>query len=327
MPDSFIHSFNRRCKGHDYHSRCIYMITIIKSPSFPVFSTITHDSKYKKITPIVNLTRTGKIIYDCLDALCMNFPSLKILRRIAMPDHIHFEPELTKISRRTFSHCSGLTRVSFPQSIEIIEYSAFYNCTGLTGDLILPENLKTIGYGTWTSYGGAFENCTGLNGKLILPEGLTHIGYHTFYNCSGLSGELKIPDSVKNINISAFNNCSNFTGELKIPATVSFIGEGAFANCTGLTGEPILPNALTAIEDKVFLNCSGLKGNIILPPNIESIGNESFAGCLRLTGPVTSPASVRSIGSHSFKDTRITEVVFEPNSVISTLKNHHLPHR
>ena len=91
MPDSFIHSFNRRCKGHDYHSRCIYMITIIKSPSFPVFSTITHDSRYKKITPIVNLTPVGKIIYECLDTLCMDFPSLKILRRVAMPDHIHFE--------------------------------------------------------------------------------------------------------------------------------------------------------------------------------------------------------------------------------------------
>lgn len=91
MPDSFIHSFNRRCKGHDYHSRCIYMITIIKSASFPVFSTITHDSRYKKITPIVNLTPAGKIIYECLDTLCMDFPSLKILRRVAMPDHIHFE--------------------------------------------------------------------------------------------------------------------------------------------------------------------------------------------------------------------------------------------
>ncbi|MBD5184371.1 MAG: hypothetical protein HDS97_05705 [Bacteroidales bacterium] len=67
------------------------MITIIKSPSFPVFSTITHDSRYKKITPIVNLTPVGKIIYECLDTLCMDFPSLKILRRIAMPDHIHFE--------------------------------------------------------------------------------------------------------------------------------------------------------------------------------------------------------------------------------------------
>ena len=91
MPDSFIHSFNRRCKGHDYHSRCIYMITIQKSTSFPVFSTITHDSRYKKITPIVNLTPAGKIIYECLDTLCMDFPNLKILRRIAMPDHIHFE--------------------------------------------------------------------------------------------------------------------------------------------------------------------------------------------------------------------------------------------
>ena len=67
------------------------MITIIKSASFPVFSTITHDSRYKKITPIVNLTPAGKIVYECLDTLCMDFPSLKILRRVAMPDHIHFE--------------------------------------------------------------------------------------------------------------------------------------------------------------------------------------------------------------------------------------------
>ncbi|MBD5358094.1 MAG: hypothetical protein HDR88_14010 [Bacteroides sp.] len=92
----FHHSFNRRCKGHDYRSRCIYIITMLKSPAAPLFSSITPDPASKKILPIVTLHPVGNLIYKCLDKLCIDHPQLRILRRIAMPDHLHFELFVTE---------------------------------------------------------------------------------------------------------------------------------------------------------------------------------------------------------------------------------------
>lgn len=86
-----MHRFTRRCKNHDYRSRRIYLITLLKSAGAPCFSSITADLGAPKITPSVELTPTGQTIYDCLDRLCADNRHLSILRRIAMPDHLHFE--------------------------------------------------------------------------------------------------------------------------------------------------------------------------------------------------------------------------------------------
>lgn len=72
------------------------MITILKAPAFPLFSAITKDPNAKKITPIINILPTGKIIYQCLDELTQQYPDLKILRKIVMPDHLHIELFVTQ---------------------------------------------------------------------------------------------------------------------------------------------------------------------------------------------------------------------------------------
>ena len=89
-------NFNRRCRNHDYRSRCIYMITILKSASAPVFSSISPDPGAPKISPIVTLTPIGEIIQKCLDSLLIENPALRILNRSVMPDHLHFELFVTE---------------------------------------------------------------------------------------------------------------------------------------------------------------------------------------------------------------------------------------
>ncbi len=124
MPKSFTHNFNQRCKGHDYRSRCVYMITILKSPSFPVFSTIRQDPVAKKILPIVHLNPCGKIIYGCLNAFCRQYPALRILQSVVMPDHIHFELFVTEKTEEALgsmiaafkSQCTKQYRLEFPDS-------------------------------------------------------------------------------------------------------------------------------------------------------------------------------------------------------------------
>ena len=51
---------------------------------------------------------------------------------------------------------------------------------------------------------GAFYECSGLSGELHLPESLTSIGDSAFYGCSGLSGELHLPESLTSIGDRAF---------------------------------------------------------------------------------------------------------------------------
>lgn len=124
MNANFLHSFNRRCKGHDYRSRRIYMITILKSPEAPIFSSITRDPNIEKISPILHLHPAGKIIYDCLNEMCRKFPTLCLLRAVAMPDHLHFEIFVTERTEDPLgsivgafkSECSKKYWEAFPES-------------------------------------------------------------------------------------------------------------------------------------------------------------------------------------------------------------------
>lgn len=67
------------------------MITILKAAGIPPFSIIAADPAEKKVTAVVSITDTGKIIYEALDRMTRANPALHILRTIAMPDHLHFE--------------------------------------------------------------------------------------------------------------------------------------------------------------------------------------------------------------------------------------------
>ena len=123
MPDLH-HSFHRRCKNHDYRNRCIYMITMLKSAQAPPFSSIRRDPKASKISPLVEIYPAGRIIHDCLNRLCIDYCGLRILCRIVMPDHIHFELFVTERTEMPLgsmiaafkSACSKQFYEDFPQS-------------------------------------------------------------------------------------------------------------------------------------------------------------------------------------------------------------------
>lgn len=124
MPQDFQHSQNRRCKNHDYRSRCIYMITMLKSPAAPILSSISADPKAVKVSPIVSPSPAGMIINNCLRQLCRDYPALRILCRIIMPDHIHFElfvTERTELALGSMmaafkSSCTNAYKKEFPHS-------------------------------------------------------------------------------------------------------------------------------------------------------------------------------------------------------------------
>ena len=104
--------------------------------------------------------------------------------------------------------------------MESIGEGAFHDCSALSGNLVLPDNIKTI-------EDFAFYKC-GFTGSLILPESLEMLGYGAFQECKGFSGDLTIPRGTKTIKGQCFLYCSGFNGDLTIPETVSTIGYLAF---------------------------------------------------------------------------------------------------
>ena len=219
--------------------------------------------------------------------------------------------DLTEIKDYVFHGATCLTSLTIPTSVTSIGSSAFFGCSGLTGDLVIPNSVTWIG-------SSAFYGCSGLTGSLTFPNSVTSIGESAFSGCNGFTGNLTIPNSVTSIGESAFSGCSGFTGSLTIPNSVTSIGYSAFSGCSGFTGNLIIPNSVTWISEQAFSGCSGFTGNLIIPNSVTSIGGGAFSGCSGFSGSLTIGNSVTSIGDYAFENcSGLTGSLTIPNSVVT----------
>ncbi|MBO7651822.1 MAG: leucine-rich repeat domain-containing protein [Bacteroidales bacterium] len=239
-----------------------------------------------------------------------------------------------------FKDCTGLTSVTFPNSVTLIGYNAFSGCNGLIS--------VTIGNSVTSIDVNAFSDCSGLT-SVTIPNSVTSIGGSAFHN-SGLISVI-IGNSVMNIGNSAFQGCNAlaevyYTGtitqwcgitfgnyyanplyfghnlyinnglvtDLIVPETVTEIKQNAFGGATCLTSVTI-PESVTSIGGSAFEGCSGLTA-VTIPNSVTSIGDSAFDGCSGLTS-VTIPNSVTSIGFSAFQRcSSLTEITI-PESVTS----------
>lgn len=224
---------------------------------------------------------------------------------------------LTSVGNCAFYNCSGMTgELRIPDSVIEIGVWAFTGCKGIKGQLHLPNGLKEIGR-------SAFDGCISLTGDLRIPDSVTEIGYAAFAGCkgikgqlylpngierieeyafyqSGMTGDLRIPDSVMEIGDSAFAGCKGINGQLYLPSGLKKIGESAFNGCISLTGELKIPNTVSEIGDRAFVSCRGIKGQLCLPNGLKKIGEGAFWNCSGLTGDLKIPDSVTEIGGSAF---------------------------
>ncbi len=149
---------------------------------------------------------------------------LEITGTGAMPD---YDDAGNKAPWRAYA--SQLKTLKLGEEITAVGAYAFNGCSGLAGELAIPDGVTAIG-------AHAFTGCSGFTGELALPDGVTSIGAHAFSGCSGFTGELALPDGVTSIAAYAFTGCSGFTGELAIPDGVTSGGQYAFSCCSGFTG-------------------------------------------------------------------------------------------
>ena len=218
-----------------------------------------------------------------------------------------------------FADCSNLTTLNIGENVEVIPSYAFYNCSGFTGSIDLPETLTAIGE-------GAFQNCTGFTGSLVIPDNVTVISTFAFRECSGLNGTLTIGNSVTEIGGNAFYHCYGLSGELTIPNSVEIIGIGVFIDCA-FTGTLTIGTGVTSINNAAFrrlninevdwnaVNCTFAGDNywdaaiftecnnlttLVFGDEVETIPEGAFFQCNTLTGTLNLPNSLISIGGAAF---------------------------
>ena len=134
---------------------------------------------------------------------------------------------------------SGLSSVTFENSVNFIQRNAFYACK--LENLYLPDNISRISDGSFALNGSlktvrlsknlvtipsnAFYQCRNLT-EIILPENITEIGACAFYGCEKLK-TVVFNKKLTRIGASAFY--SNHSLEVvRIPKSVKFVGKKAF---------------------------------------------------------------------------------------------------
>jgi len=147
---------------------------------------------------------------------------------------------VTEIESYGFSGYENLNKITIPNSVTSIGYSAFNNCSGLTS---INVDLNNPNY---TSQNRILYNKTltelvvfpeGIIGSFIIPNSVTSIGYSAFSGCVSLTS-ITIPNSVTSIGAWAFSVCVSLTS-ITIPNSVTSIGYSAFYSCKGLTSVTI----------------------------------------------------------------------------------------
>lgn len=257
----------QRC-GHGFMHYKTRLMKMVRLPENADFGAVIVSHKNEG---------DNKFVIEC-DGPITRIPNdaFSVVQNCLKDDNLSIPTTVTHIGDRAFCRNPFLTgKLVIPPSVKSIGREAFMG-TDFSGDLVIPNSVGSIGY-------GAFSACNGFNGTLTLPKGLKVIESCAFISCTKLKGNLTLPDNLTSIGDSAFYICRMLTGNLVIPKTVKSIGERAFAGCSGFNGTLTLHEGLETIGNDAFWNCRGLKGTVTLPPSLESISEYSFAECGKVT--------------------------------------------
>ncbi|MCH5215760.1 MAG: leucine-rich repeat domain-containing protein, partial [Muribaculaceae bacterium] len=258
---------------------------------------------------------------------------------------------LVEIGEGSFS-VNELTSVTIPNTVQLINISAFQYCSDLVS-IKIPESVQTILL-------GAFEDCTGLSkAEFASIEHLCNIFFfggdsnplyyakHLFINGEEII-DLVIPETVTDISDGAFVGCNNLKS-VKFGSSVSYIGGGAFSGCSGLTSITI-PNSVTEIGYAAFSGCDNIQHveftsiehlcriyfeyvtsnplyyakhlfingeeiiDLVIPDSITTIGQYAFSYCNNLRSVVIGN-TVSGIGTEAFSHCTNLSSVAISNSV------------
>ena len=118
-------SMTRRCVGHDYSERMMYMVTMVVEGRRPLFGAVVGRSDAipdSADEPRMELSELGKRVEDEWWGIPRYYPQVEILALQMMPDHLHgiifvrekMEKDLSRIIRGFKTGCNRAYRALFP---------------------------------------------------------------------------------------------------------------------------------------------------------------------------------------------------------------------
>lgn len=199
---------------------------------------------------------------------------------------------VTEVASNALRGTSGyhIVSVDFSEaaSLKVIRSQAFMYNTYLSGELVLPESLKTLEK-------SAFNGCTGLTG-ITLPSGLETLGTtdsgSVFNGCSGLlyikvtdgdpGAVFELPASLKIIGRQSFKECfsSSVNTSVVLPESVEYVGEEAFKT-DAITTIHVQAADASAYNGRAFVSEANSSASYALGGRIivfrDSAAHETFA--------------------------------------------------
>ena len=203
------------------------------------------------------------------------------------------------------------TTLHIGKNVKVLPDFLFCGTTNL-GDVVLPDSIEYIGYGTFANCGITSINipntCIYLGGEaltnndlaeLILPEGLLHLGKFFMDNNPRLT-EITIPSTITELCDEFCNGTTHLQKIHFAPGSqIKRVGKQAFYNADHLV-ECKLPEGVTEIDDRAFYGCSAFS-DYKIPSAVRKIGEYAYCGTPGADSLVL-PASLREIGNRAFDD-------------------------
>jgi len=239
--------------------------------------------------------------------------------------------ELVTIGRNAFSNNNLTGTLTIPATLKTIESYAFEGECGVRTNQITKIIFEAGS--ELTSIGDMAFGCNNLSGKLVFPVTLKTIGSNAFQcDTDGLSNqitEVVFPNGLTTIGAGAFLN-NKISGTLTIPATVTTIGNNAFrGTLTGTTNQITeivyaSGSQLKTIGESAFLD-NQISGTLTIPATVTTIGQSAFGGN-KISGILSIPATLKTIGASAFSggttSNQITGLVFETGSQLTEIGNY-----
>lgn len=99
--------------------------------------------------------------------------------------------------------------------------------TEATGELSIPETVSYEGtdYAVTVIGNEAFAYCSGLTGNLMIPNSVVTIEQSAFLQCEGFDGTLTVGEAVSYIGDWAFRKCSNISGAVSLATSPATLGD------------------------------------------------------------------------------------------------------
>lgn len=308
--------------GNDAFRECTSLATVtmgsgVSSLGNTVFAECANLSSITVAVANTSFSSLDGVLFDEAKTMLIQYPPKK-------PGVYIIPSTVTSIRSYAFQgSINGLTSVTLPSGLILIDAYAFSGCTLLTS-IVIPNSVQTIGI-------YAFNLCTGIT-SINVGSGANDIRRGAFYGCYGLTaitvdpantfysslddvffdksqtrliqyparkaGRYVVPNGVIQIEPDAFDTAINLTS-VDLPSSLTTLGDSIFYGCSALTSV-VIPNSVTTIPAYTFAECTKLT-SVTLGNSVTEIGSYAFSGCIRVTG-ATFGTGLTSIGDNAFSN-------------------------